>query len=1030
MIRLKECIRQALIVVCVISFPQSITTPLKAANQKNESNVSVTFAVTVPTFTPPEDTIFLAGNMNEWDPGSGEGSSENDLPMTQISEFDWEIVLSLSQDSTYEYKYTRGSWLSVEKDENGNEIDNRTIHVGEINTSTIDTVATWRDSDVPTTPQNVSPIVTIYNNSPQTSIAITWASEANGNNILYYGENNINENQIMVTEYREMITAGDSLIHIARLSGLIPNTEYYYKVETQGVYESDTLSFTTALADSLFSFIVFGDNQPEVNSTILNRVIQENPRFVLHTGDMLLNGNRLDLWFDFFSDHKNLVCSIPMMPIYGNHEEDASYLTQFFTLPENGSPDSHGHWYSFDYNNIHVIALDNYRDYTSGSDQQNWLLNDLQSIGEGVDHIIVFFHEPPYCSGKYGSNLEVRQNLVPIFEDYGVDLVFSGHNHLYERSIVNGITYIVTAGAGATLYQSYPGSNPYSVYVESVFHYCNVYVNGKVLGIEMIREDGSIGDVHYSLQVDGKYNDWESSGVIPIEDTDGLQSDPELKLERFYITQDIDYFYFGFDVPAKTKTVTYGMYIDVDNIGGSGGTTDCFGNAISAISQHLPEIEIYACHENNDTWSSSSPEFYNWDQLNSEWLMASGGMGNLPTGGIFAVDTVNRFFEMAIPKDAPGFSGADSFFIELFTVGETQGAGASESIPSDSSVQFTLENISTNVTVLTAFYGYNVSEPIPMDTNTIHIDGNPSDWISMGIDPIAVDTDNAQLDAEYQLDSLLVFMDSADVYFGFVTPCRNIGLHYGIYIDTDNVMNSGGTIDKWRCDVTAVPEHRPEISIYAYHKDTGGWSASSPKYYTWNGSDWVSHTGGFGSLPTGGEFAHNPDKDFVEIKVPRSSPGFETVSNFYISLFNFGSAKKVCETVPSDPAVQFNGENISVPIQLSSFVYFQAQNVATDQEDLSGIYKSFKLIKNYPNPFNSSTTFEYELDIVSVVEIKIFDLLGREIYSKRIGNQNPGLYKFTLNGKDNNGLDLQSGIYFALLKRKGDIKIQKITLLK
>ncbi|MCK4295383.1 MAG: T9SS type A sorting domain-containing protein, partial [Candidatus Marinimicrobia bacterium] len=69
----------------------------------------------------------------------------------------------------------------------------------------------------------------------------------------------------------------------------------------------------------------------------------------------------------------------------------------------------------------------------------------------------------------------------------------------------------------------------------------------------------------------------------------------------------------------------------------------------------------------------------------------------------------------------------------------------------------------------------------------------------------------------------------------------------------------------------------------------------------------------------------------------------------------------------------------------------------------------FYLGNNYPNPFNSSTTFEYELDIASNVEIKIFDLLGREIFITNQGYQNSGLYRFSWDGKDSNGLDVQSG---------------------
>lgn len=1016
-----------LILTVFLTFIVGVNILTAGNDSEKELNVSVVFTVIVPANTPAGDTVFVVGTMNNWDPGSGYGSSSNDLPMNKISAYQWQLTLSLSPNNSYEYKYTRGSWNSVEKDEQGAEITNREINIPFYDIAINDTVATWRDIINPATPENVDPVVTIYNDSAQTSVAITWASDVNGLNLIHYGINDISENQIVVEENRDMLAEYDSLIHIARLTGLQPNTTHFYQVETQGIYKSDTLAFTTASPqDSAFMFITFGDNQPAVNTTILNRIIQENPAFVLHTGDLVQDGNQLNQWFDVLADHQSLTSTTPMMPVYGNHEENSLYLTRFFALPENGSSvDNQGHWYSFDYNNVHIIGLDIYQDFTPGSEQQNWLMNDLQSISEEISFNIVFFHEPPYSSGKHGGNLEVLQYLLPIFEEYGVDLVFCGHNHLYERSIINGIPYIIAAGAGATLYEPYPGVNPYSVYAESVFHYCKIYVNGEKLWVEMIREDGSVGDVHLPLQVDGVDSDWDSWGITPIQDTDNLQTDAELKLERVFITQDADFFYFGFDAPASTKGISYGMYIDIDKIPGSGGTTDCWDKAIAAVSQHLPEIAIYAYHNNDDTWSTGSPKFYNWDQANSQWISASGGMGSLPPGGIFAIDSANRFFELAIPKNALGFNGADSFFVELFTVGETTGAGASESIPSDSTIQFTVENNSTDITILTEFYGYNISEETQPDSSTIRIDGNPSDWLSMGIEPLAVDTDSAQLDPEYQLDSLFVYMDSVNVFFGFATSCQTIGLHYGIYIDTDNVTGSGGTSDKWECDVTAVSEHLPDVTIYAYHKDTGGWSGSSPKYYTWSGSEWEQHVGGFGSLPTGGEFAHDANKDFVEIKVPRSAPGLNGVNNFYISLFNFGSEKKVCETVPSDPAIRFNGENTTSSVQLSNFAYFQTQPVSMEPDKTYQVVIDFELKQNYPNPFNPNTTILYQIPKSALVKLTIYNIAGQLVETLVNEHKTAGSYSVQWNAGT-----ASSGLYFYRISAGEYSAVKKCLILK
>jgi len=1004
----------------------NMSDPHRGTFSSGTGKVSITFNVTVPEYTPATDSVYIVGSFNGWDPG--------ELTMNKVADNAWRLIMELAANTTFEYKYTRGDWDTVEKDPNGAEIGNRKIIIDSTAIIINDEVASWRDIEIPTDPENIDPILSYYNNSPQTAIAVTWASASQGENIIYYGINDISENQMIVDQHEDLAEAGDSLIHISRLSNLLPNTTYQYKVETAGIFASDTFNFTTAAEETDFMFIVGGDNQPSVIKPVLDSIIVENPQFMINVGDLVVDGNNLNYWYKFLGNFREMLGNYVMMPIYGNHEKDSPTLTKLFQFPSNGSPDStnEGHWFSFDYNNVHIIGLDVYREFTPGSEQYNWLQNDLQSIDENIDHRIVYVHEPAYSStATHEPNLHLRRYLEPLFIEYNVDIVFAGHNHHYERSMANNIVYIITGGLGTSLRDFDQDSNPWSIYGEKLNHYCRVSVNGEDIKVEMVRQDGTIGDVYESFIIDGKSGDWEASGIEPLLDTDNLQTDPELKLERFYITQDKSYFYFGFDVPAQNKNISYGMYIDVDNVPGSGGTSDKWGKAVTAEYNHLPEIEIYAYHDGNDTWSSSSPKYYSWNNSSSDWISASGGMGSLPEGGIFSVDSTNRFFEMAIPKDAPGFNGTDSFFVELFTVGETSGAGASESIPSDSSIQFTVENISTDITVLSAFHGFNVTALAPYDPNPIKIDGSPADWIALDIEPLATDTDNAQHGTEYKMDSLYVHMDSVNVYFGFKTPAENIGLHYGIYIDTDNQSGSGGTSDKWVCDVTAVDNHLPDVIIYAYHNDNGGWSGSSPKYYTWNGSDWAEHTGGQGSLPPGGLFAHNANLDFVEILIPRTSPGFENVTDFHISLFNFGAAKYVCETVPSDPAVNFNGENTATTVQLSSFAYYQMNPVAVEETGSLILPGEFLLYQNYPNPFNPTTQIRYNLPDETRVSLVIYDILGREIRTLLNEKQSAGYKHVMWDGRDTAGKMVSAGCYlYQLNTDKGFSKVLKMLFLK
>ena len=242
-------------------------------------------------------------------------------------------------------------------------------------------------------------------------------------------------------------------------------------------------------------FVVWGDNRPNVNLELNKLVMGENPDFIIHTGDLVQNGKELKDWYKFFSDFKNLVGEYYWLAVYGNHEQQA-YLNKFFQLPENNSPDpdDEGHWFSLDYKNIHIIGLDVYRDFKDGSEQRQWLINDLSSINPDIDFVIAAFHEPPFSSGKYEDNVDVRDELIPLLDKFNVDLIFCGHDHIYERSVKGNLPIVITGGAGSELYEITPGKNPYSIYSESTYHYCRVTVIDDYLKVEMVRADGSIGD--------------------------------------------------------------------------------------------------------------------------------------------------------------------------------------------------------------------------------------------------------------------------------------------------------------------------------------------------------------------------------------------------------------------------------------------------------------------------------------------------------------------------------------------------------
>ncbi|MEA2027130.1 MAG: CBM20 domain-containing protein, partial [Chloroflexota bacterium] len=107
-----------------------------------ERVVDVTFTLAVPDYTTPDDTLYIAGGFQGWDPG---GDS-----MTRVDDTTWAITLEFEDATELEYKYARGSWDAVEKDAGCGEIPNRTLTVeysADGTQEVADTVEKWRDLD-------------------------------------------------------------------------------------------------------------------------------------------------------------------------------------------------------------------------------------------------------------------------------------------------------------------------------------------------------------------------------------------------------------------------------------------------------------------------------------------------------------------------------------------------------------------------------------------------------------------------------------------------------------------------------------------------------------------------------------------------------------------------------------------------------------------------------------------------------------------------------------------------------------------
>lgn len=197
---------------------------------------------------------------------------------------------------------------------------------------------------------------------------------------------------------------------------------------------------------------VYGDSRDghEAHRRIVARILALKPALVFHSGDMVHDGRSDEAWKSFDEITAGLRRSAEFFPVHGNHENHAPRFFAEFQL------DPKKPWYSVDRFGVHFAVLDSESPFWKGTSQGTWLEKDLKaaSAREDVRHIVVLLHRPIYGTGHHGpdDSKVLAPALTPWFKKYGVGAVFSGHDHLYERSQVDGITYVVAGGGGAPLY--------------------------------------------------------------------------------------------------------------------------------------------------------------------------------------------------------------------------------------------------------------------------------------------------------------------------------------------------------------------------------------------------------------------------------------------------------------------------------------------------------------------------------------------------------------------------------------------------
>jgi acid phosphatase type 7 len=263
----------------------------------------------------------------------------------------------------------------------------------------------------------------------------------------------------------------------ARIDGLEPGTAYPYVVRVGQHNLTSGLAFqTNRNADERFTFLVFGDSgkgtRAQYALAAWMLAAQPPADFILHTGDLVYSsGQRSDYEDRFFTPYRRLLSRIDFWPCLGNHDvHNDNSLTGYqevFELPENGPaglPPMHNYW--FDYAACRIAVIDSNAAEAPLRDAVAPWLQALMAANPAPRWRFVAFHHPPYTAGRYLPDATLQAALVPAIESAGVDIVFNGHDHGYQRTqplrggkIVpegQGVVYIVTGAGGAELYTPKP----------------------------------------------------------------------------------------------------------------------------------------------------------------------------------------------------------------------------------------------------------------------------------------------------------------------------------------------------------------------------------------------------------------------------------------------------------------------------------------------------------------------------------------------------------------------------------------------
>jgi trimeric autotransporter adhesin len=293
------------------------------------------------------------------------------------------------------------------------------------------------------------------------------------------------------------------------LTKLQQGTTYVYRAG-DGKNWTDLKEFATLKRKQSFEFAVLGDTQSPSDLSLFDRILGDlnnnNLAFMIHVGDLIDDASKFKQWDDALNTLSTYdrIRSTDLVTTLGNHEYmgdvNAQAAKAIFNSPGNGPDIDKGGTYSVDYNNIHISVLGFTSDDKVLEQQLQWLKQDVKQSDKPWKILVT--HKPPYFTNPFGGNEIMRKKLVPVVDELGIDIVFSGHDHSYGRTKKlkngvddhNGTVYIVSGTTGLKHYDAVADEKFEYVNMDNIAVSLRAKVDKDTITIKTVTSEGEVID--------------------------------------------------------------------------------------------------------------------------------------------------------------------------------------------------------------------------------------------------------------------------------------------------------------------------------------------------------------------------------------------------------------------------------------------------------------------------------------------------------------------------------------------------------